>query len=95
MLAEFNANNARALDTLINEHGVTLRKFNDNILRELGRVSAEVVAEAANHDDLARQIYDSFLRLGSVVCAGAILRKKHLWMPATFQRLRHKWLKTS
>lgn len=60
MLAEFNANNARALDTLINEHGVTLRKFNDHILRELGRVSGEVVAEAANHDELARQIYDSF-----------------------------------
>lgn len=60
MLAEFNANNARALDTLINEHGVTLHKFNDNILRTLGQVSAEVIAETANHDDLARQIYDSF-----------------------------------
>ena len=60
MLAEFNANNARALDTLINEHGVQLHKFNDDILSTLGQVSAEVVAEAGNHDALSRQIYDSF-----------------------------------
>lgn len=68
MLAEFNANNARALDTLINEHGVILRKFNDDILRRLGEVSAEVVAEAANHDDLARRIFESYsaARAGSM-----------------------------
>lgn len=65
MLAEFNANNARALDTLINDHGVILRKFNDDILRELGRVSLEVVSEAANHDELANQIYQSFLNARS------------------------------
>lgn len=68
MLAEFNANNARALDTLINEHDVVLRKFNDDILAELGRVSAEVVAEAGNHDELASRIYESFsaARAGSM-----------------------------
>ncbi len=68
MLAEFNANNARSLDTLINEHGVTLRKFDDEILKILGRVSAEVVLETANHDDLSRRIYDSFTqaRAGSM-----------------------------
>ncbi len=60
MLAEFNANNARALDTLVTEHGVKLHKFNDDILRTLGQVSAEVVAEAGAHDELSSQIYDSF-----------------------------------
>jgi TRAP-type mannitol/chloroaromatic compound transport system substrate-binding protein len=40
MRAEFDANNARALDTLVNEHGVLVRSFSDEILRELKRVSA-------------------------------------------------------
>ena len=61
MLAEFNANNARALDTLINEHDVKLLKFNDDILRTLGSVSNEVVAEVANHDELSKRIFDSYI----------------------------------
>jgi len=61
MLAEFNANNARALDTLISEHSVNLLKFDDDILRELGTVSNEVVAEVANHDDLSKRIFDSYM----------------------------------
>ncbi len=68
MLAEFNANNARALDTLINEHGVNLLKFNDDILRTLGTISNEVVAEVADHDELSKRIYDSYsaARTGSI-----------------------------
>lgn len=61
MLAEFNANNARALDTLINKHDVNLLKFSDDILRKLGAVSNEVVAEVSNHDDLSKRIYDSYI----------------------------------
>ncbi len=61
MLAEFNANNARALDTLINEHNVNLLKFNDDILSELGSVSNQVVAEVANHDELSKRIFDSYM----------------------------------
>lgn len=60
MLAEFNANNARALDTLINDHGVMLHKFNDDILVRLGAVSAEVVRETADADDLTRRVYESY-----------------------------------
>lgn len=60
MLAEFNANNARALDTLINEHGVRLLRFNDEILEKLGTVSAEVVAEAGTHDELAQRVFNSY-----------------------------------
>jgi TRAP-type mannitol/chloroaromatic compound transport system substrate-binding protein len=60
MLAEFNANNARALDTLINDHGVRLLRFSDEILERLGAISADVVAEAANHDELAKRVFDSY-----------------------------------
>ncbi|WP_191254205.1 TRAP transporter substrate-binding protein [Kordiimonas sediminis] len=60
MLAEFNINNARSLDTLISEHGVKLHRFSDDILRKLGEVSAEVVAEAGSADDLSKRVFDSF-----------------------------------
>ncbi|WP_374763762.1 TRAP transporter substrate-binding protein [Yunchengibacter salinarum] len=61
MLAEFNANNARALDTLINKHGVTLHRFSEPILAELARISRAVLEETATHDDLSKRVHDSFM----------------------------------
>lgn len=68
MYSEFNANNARALDTLLNEHGVQLQRFSDDILAQLAKVSAEVVADAAKADDLTKRVFDSFMeaRRGSM-----------------------------
>ncbi|WP_262690458.1 TRAP transporter substrate-binding protein [Kordiimonas aestuarii] len=62
MFAEFNANNARALDTLVNEHGVKLKKFSDDILTQLGLLSADVLADAAKTDDLTKRVFDSFTK---------------------------------
>lgn len=58
--AEFNARNARALDTLINEHGVQLKRFSDEILTRMAELSAEVMEEAANSDAITREVYESF-----------------------------------
>jgi TRAP-type mannitol/chloroaromatic compound transport system substrate-binding protein len=68
MYSEFNANNARALNTLITEHGVKLHRFSDEILTELARVSGEVVADAAGTDELTKRVFDSFMeaRRGSM-----------------------------
>ncbi|MCK0069614.1 TRAP transporter substrate-binding protein [Kordiimonas laminariae] len=60
MHAEFNANNARALNTLINDHGVELKRFDDAILKRLAEVSAEVIADAANTDELSQKVFKSF-----------------------------------
>jgi TRAP-type mannitol/chloroaromatic compound transport system substrate-binding protein len=59
--AEFNTNNARALRTLIEDHGVELRTFSDEIFRELGRVSHEVLEDIAGEDDLTQRVYQSYL----------------------------------
>jgi len=61
MYSEFNANNARALSTLINEHGVELKRFDDSILSKLAEISVDVVADAAKTDELSQRIYNSFL----------------------------------
>lgn len=60
MYAEFNANNARALETLVKDHGVTLRRFDNAILRRLAEISAEVLAEAAARDEMTGRVFNSF-----------------------------------
>ena len=60
MLADFTARNNRALKTLVEEHGVELRKFPDEVLRKLRKISAEVVAEEAANDPMSAKVYASF-----------------------------------
>jgi TRAP-type mannitol/chloroaromatic compound transport system substrate-binding protein len=59
--ADINAHNADSLRVLVEEHGVELRRFNDELLKEIGRVSGEVVAELAGTDPLTQKIYDSYM----------------------------------
>ncbi len=66
-LAEFNAQNANALRALVNEHGVQLRKMPDDVMREIGRLSGEVVREAGQADDLTRRIYESYMNFRTSV----------------------------
>lgn len=60
MHADYNYQNGRALIELTETHGVQLKRFSDDILRELGRLSLDVVAETADADPLTRRIYDSY-----------------------------------
>jgi len=59
-LAEFNALNTQALVKLQEDHGVRLRKFNDDILKKIAEVSEEVIYEAGQTDALTARVYDSF-----------------------------------
>jgi len=59
-LAEFNVNNAKALDELVQDKNIIIRKFDDPLLRALGKASAEVLAEVGNKDPLTRKIYQSY-----------------------------------
>ena len=59
-LAEFNANNAAALSTLRQENSVKLAKFEDNLLKELHRISRDVVADAGKGDVISSKIYASY-----------------------------------
>lgn len=58
-MAETNANNGKYLDKLINEHGVELREFNDDVYAAFGEAAQEVLEEARAHSDLAARIMDS------------------------------------
>ena len=60
MMAEFNANNGSSLARLINDQGVQLKRFNDDIYDSFGEAAEEVFAETVEHSELARRIHDSF-----------------------------------
>ncbi|MCB1832657.1 MAG: TRAP transporter substrate-binding protein [Geminicoccaceae bacterium] len=66
---ETMAFNGEYLKKLINEHGVELRQFSDEIYDSFGEAAAEVFAETREHSDLAARIDDSFqanlLEIGS------------------------------
>jgi TRAP-type mannitol/chloroaromatic compound transport system substrate-binding protein len=62
MLAELTARNQQALETLVHQHKVELKTLPDEVLKRLKELAAEVVAEIADQDPLARKVYDSFQR---------------------------------
>jgi len=59
-LAEFNANNAKSLQELMQDKNIEIRKFDDALLQALGKASNDVVADAASKDPLTRKIYESY-----------------------------------
>ena len=50
------------LPVLLKEHGVQLRKFDDGILRALGKTSGEVVAKVGASDPLTKRVYESYIK---------------------------------
>ena len=69
LLAEYTARNNEALDTLVNKHHVELRKFPDEVLSELKRISEQVVAEVAENDKASKKVYESFKKFRDQVVA--------------------------
>jgi TRAP-type mannitol/chloroaromatic compound transport system substrate-binding protein len=69
MLAEYTARNNAALKTLVEEHGVDLRRLPDTVLERLRELSDEVVAGIAANDPLSGKVYESFSRFREQVTA--------------------------
>jgi TRAP-type mannitol/chloroaromatic compound transport system substrate-binding protein len=72
-LAEANAGNARALNTLITEHGVQIRQLPRDVLVALGTASGETIAEIrASGDDISKRTIDSFKNTRQVLMAWSL-----------------------
>jgi len=67
VLAQFDAQNGAALQTLINEKGVELTRFPDEVLASLKELAKEVVAEEAAKDPMAAKVNDAFQKFQKVV----------------------------
>jgi TRAP-type mannitol/chloroaromatic compound transport system substrate-binding protein len=59
-LAEFNTNNALSLRKLRDEGSVKILKFDDSVLKEVYRISKDVVAEIGSGDELSKKIHASY-----------------------------------
>lgn len=60
LLAEYDAQNGAYLDKLVQEQGVALRAFPEEVASAFTTAAEAVYAETAEHDDLAARIYRSF-----------------------------------
>ena len=58
---EFVAKNNSALETLVNKHGVEVKKFPDEVLNGLGKLSGEVIGDLASGDPLSREVMESII----------------------------------
>ena len=61
MMAEFNMKSGSALTSLLNDQGVKLRQFNDDVYDSFGEAAEEVFASVREHSDLAKRIDASFV----------------------------------
>ena len=75
-VAEFSARNMALLDTLTKDHGVQVRKFDDSILKALGKASGEGVAEVSENDPLTRRVYQSFSKFRKSMMAWTDLSER-------------------
>lgn len=62
VLSEFAANNNSSLNTLTEKHGVTLKKFPDEVLNGLGELSGQVIGDLAAGDALSREVMESIAK---------------------------------
>lgn len=62
ILAEYTARNHAALQTLITQHQVKLRRLPDPVLIKLRALVNDAVAEAASADPVTKKVFESFTR---------------------------------
>ena len=60
MLTEYNANNGAALQRLVNDHGVELREFNEDVIDAMGEAAEQLYEELAEGNELTGRILASF-----------------------------------
>ena len=83
-LAEFNANNALSLRQLRDERTIKILNFNETVVKELYRISKDVVAEFSSDDELSKKIYASYQQFlpliidWSDIAEGAVLSSRRL-----------------
>ena len=57
---ETNANNGAYLQRLINDHGVELRAFSDDMYEAFAEAAEEVFEEVRDHSPLAAKVNDAY-----------------------------------
>jgi TRAP-type mannitol/chloroaromatic compound transport system substrate-binding protein len=64
---------ADALETLVKKHGVKLRQFPETVLKELAKVSYQIMRERASQDKLSQEVFDSIMLFRKRVSSWAMV----------------------
>jgi TRAP-type mannitol/chloroaromatic compound transport system substrate-binding protein len=67
MISEFAYRNAQALETLVDEHGVQLREFPQDVMEALFESSKKVIQEQVDRDPESAKVYESYLAFQKLV----------------------------
>ena len=59
MLDEYTARNNQALETLVNTHGVILKRLPDDVLKKFKEITSELLEELISEDSLSKRIFES------------------------------------
>ncbi|MGJ8669120.1 MAG: TRAP transporter substrate-binding protein [Oceanococcus sp.] len=79
MLSEYTARNQVALETLVNEHGVQVHAFPNDVITRLQAITKEVLEQLAADDPFAGKVYVSYSKYRErVVKSSAIAEKAYL-----------------
>ena len=68
-LAEFNANNTQALNTLVTRHGVKYTPLPQEVFKGMAAAAKDVVADAGKKDALSGKVYDSYIKARKTLTA--------------------------
>lgn len=60
-MAEYGWENQRALQVLVDDHGVQMRTFSDDVWKALSVAAKEVLEAVGNSDPTTKKIYDSYM----------------------------------
>jgi len=60
MMAEYTLKNAYSFEEIQNMKNIKVMRFPDSVLSRLNEASEEVIRDLSNHDELSKEIYNSF-----------------------------------
>ena len=61
MLAEFSQKNSEALQTLVEQHQVEVKRLPQDVLDRFEEISEQLVVEQSQGSELAKRIYQSYI----------------------------------
>lgn len=82
MLDEYTTRNVTALDALVNEHGVIMKQYPDDVMKALAEISTLVIKEESQQDKSMKKVYEAYMAYQAGV------RKYHLISEDAYSRLR-------
>lgn len=77
MQSEYIARNQQALETLINEHGVQLHAWPEDVITALRETSKAVLKDFAATDPFTQRVYDSYQAFRTTAAANTKLAEEH------------------